>query len=619
MDSSAPLRPPVALLVGDHQEPCDALAARIIRSGWSAIVHGKGFTEATLLAKRHVPDLVLLHTEGPRVTAQQHAVAVAIKRLLGLPVLAITGPGECEALTDLARLSEPFDDRELATTMDVAVLRSRAERARHVLDDILHSAPHGVVVLDARYPGQPAMLCSPAFEQITGYSFREVKDQFPALLFGAETGAAERKVVRQALNEPRERTMKLPLERKDGTPFWADLTIWPGRNRLGGVTHVVCHLSEATLRHNQEDGVLQAQRVEALGQLTGSVAHDFNNLISIVLSYAAFVRESLPEADPRQGDLAEITNAGERAAQLTAQLFSFSRRRAAQARTVELNHAIRALRPLLERTLGPTRALDIIESDRAALVRIDPSHVDQLLLNLTVNARDAMPSGGALTIALAVENRTVTLTVRDTGVGMDAETARQAFEPFFTTKPHGTGAGLGLATSATVVRQASGTMEVQSGELRGTCFVVKLPLEDPETPVTTPRRSTIPRLTKSMRVLVVDDEDAVRRATCRMLTGAGCEVTDAGSVAAALDALRGPVAPKVVVCDIVLPDGSGFDVVDYAKEHCPTTRILLTTGYSQQIEAHDLDPDDVLWKPYTKGQLLQAVVGLLMKSDEPTT
>jgi signal transduction histidine kinase len=355
--------------------------------------------------------------------------------------------------------------------------------------------------------------------------------------------------------------------------------------------------AELALEETSEQ-LRQAQKMEAIGRLAGGVAHDFNNLLLAINGYSEFLASSL--TDERQRRFAEqIRSAGERAAALTQQLLAFSRRQVLQPRVLDLNESVREIETMLRRLIGEGIRVELVLDDRLQRIEADPGQVGQVLLNLAVNARDAMAGTGTLTISTRNDGDGVVLEVADTGVGMDEATQGRIFEPFFTTKDVGQGTGLGLSTVYGVVAQSGGTIEVRSSPGHGAAFVVRLPATErveEETPVVDlePSRGV-------ERILVVDDEKIVRELLAQMLREQGYDVEIAGSAreARALDG-----SWDLLVTDVVMPETDG---VKLARQ-IDATHVLFMSGYDQEalVEAHA----SFLQKPFSRDDLSRTVRSL---------
>jgi PAS domain S-box-containing protein len=352
---------------------------------------------------------------------------------------------------------------------------------------------------------------------------------------------------------------------------------------------VLATYRDATDRRRTEEGLRRAARLEAVGQLAGGVAHDFNNMLTVIAGYADVAADRLPADDPAGDALTEIRAAAHRAADLVRQLLAFSRQQVVRPRPVRLAERLADLRKMLARLLGEDVRLVTAADPDLAAVRADPTQIDQVLVNLAVNARDAMPAGGTLTIecrnlpAGDDRGRVVRLTVSDTGTGMTEEVKARIFEPFFTTKPAGKGTGLGLATVFGIVRQAGGTIGVESRPGLGTTFRVDLPAaeaaDEPDAPAA-PRPAGVTR--GSETILLVEDEDAVRMMALHVLQASGYQVLDAESGEQALRAVQSFGVPiRLLVTDVVLPGLGGRELADRLSVVQPAVRVLYTSGHTE--------------------------------------
>ena len=370
-----------------------------------------------------------------------------------------------------------------------------------------------------------------------------------------------------------------------------------------------------------EERLVLAQRMEAFGKLAGGVAHDFNNILAVVLSFAEFVRDALPEHDELREDIIEVLNAADRGAGMTRRLLAFARQLPDEKKPVDLNLILTQMHSLLASTLGERIELVIIPSARPAVVLIDPVSFDQILINLAVNARDAMPRGGRLSITLEVsphanpdqpEQRVARLLVADTGLGMEEGVLARIFEPFSTTKAFGKGTGIGLATCFGIVTAANGSIEVESVIGRGTTFTVTFPLTDQSVHTWDSASRPTTRAAHGERVLVVEDEPILRRVTGRVLENAGYTVhlaADGPEAFRLLDTLGSSLA--LILTDIVLPGASGYEVADHAARSAPTAIVLLTSGYLDESLRNEHKPLPVLWKPVRPVELIRAVAEAL--------
>jgi two-component system cell cycle sensor histidine kinase/response regulator CckA len=401
-----------------------------------------------------------------------------------------------------------------------------------------------------------------------------------------------------------------------------------GVNRLAdpAVAGIVVNVRDITERRKLEEQLRQAQKMEAVGQLAGGVAHDFNNLLTAILGYCNLMLDEIPETDPLRRDLLEIQSAGDRAASLTRQLLAFSRRQMLQPQVIDINTVVTQLERLLRRLITENVELRTVLAPELRMVTVDPASVEQVLVNLTVNARDAMPAGGRLTIetanvdlddTYAVTHMTMTpgpyvmLAVADTGEGMDAATRARVFEPFFTTKEQGKGSGLGLATVYGVVKQSGGNIWVYSEPGHGTMFKVYLPATGAAVPAA---RADGESAGGWETVLLVEDEDGVRALAREVLRRHGYVVLEARN---GVDALR--VAERhhdeihLMLADVVMPHMSGRELAGRLGALRPAMKLLFMSGYSDHVLIQgDLIPGvPLLQKPFTPEALARNVRRIL--------
>jgi len=384
--------------------------------------------------------------------------------------------------------------------------------------------------------------------------------------------------------------------------------------------------AEEELRKSQEQ-LFQSQKMEAVGRLAGGVAHDFNNLLTVISNYTMLVLEDMPPGDPRREDLEEVHKASARASGLTRQLLAFSRRQVLQPRPVDLGSVAEDMAGMLRRLIGEDLKLEVRTRPGTGLAMADPVQVEQILLNLVVNARDAITGPGTITIETANADLDaefarlhhgaqpgsyIMLAVGDTGCGMDRETQRRIFEPFFTTKALGKGTGLGLATVYGMVKQGGGYIAVYSEPGHGSVFRIYLPRSGAEqlTPLL-PGIVSPPMIRGQATILLVEDEDAVRELVRKALERQGFTVHAAGGALAAL-ALAGSLGTPIhlVITDVVLPELTGRDLVDRLQLTHPEARVVYMSGYTGDTLADRgvLGPEvRFLAKPFSTRDLLKTV------------
>jgi two-component system cell cycle sensor histidine kinase/response regulator CckA len=414
--------------------------------------------------------------------------------------------------------------------------------------------------------------------------------------------------------EPYEAMMVIP--EPDGEDERTFLMVkFPLRGVDGDVSAVVTIATDITERRRSaeeraelEHRLAQAQRLESVGQLAGGVAHDFNNLLSVILTCVGFATRELPADHPVRDDVEEIGRAADRAAALTRQLLMFSRREVVKPEVLDVGGLLRDLERLLNRTLSERIALRITVGPGLAPVLADRAQLEQVLVNLAVNARDAMPDGGTLSIAVAGVPEGVRITVVDDGMGMLEEVRDRAFEPFFTTKDPGQGTGLGLATVHGIVTDSGGAVGIDSAPGQGTSVTIFLPgcreeIRSPELPAEPAAHAPA----AAARVLVVEDQEPVRRQACRILAAHGYEVTEAPGGEEALAAWQ---EIDVLVTDVVMPGMTGQQLAQLAVDRTPDLRVVYMSGHTEDVlvrngaRARNLA---FVQKPFTRATLLRAV------------
>ena len=368
----------------------------------------------------------------------------------------------------------------------------------------------------------------------------------------------------------------------------------------------------AAIRERLEAELRQAQKLEAVGRLASGIAHDFNNVLTAISGNAHLVRADLATGSASVDDVDEVLAAANRARDLVSQLLAFSRRRPAEPRPVAVDVALDALTPMLRRLVPAHVEIDAQLAAPSVAVRIDPIELDQIVLNLVVNAVDAMPDGGRLAISTAPIGDRVRLTVRDTGLGMDEATRSHIFEPFFTTKPIGQGTGLGLSTVFGITQRAGGTITVETAPGRGTSFAIDLTVVEPAAdgePDVEPAGQAV----RTARILLVEDDPAVRDLADRVLSRAGHRVVSTAKPSDALDTLASD-SVDLLLTEVVMPGLSGGALAARARALRPELRVLFVSGHTGHAESEALEVgpgDGFLRKPFTPRELVDAVHGML--------
>ena len=527
-----------------------------------------------------------------------------------------------DALAKLETQKADLQIRSQELERIVDALRASEGRFRSLVDSL-----HDVVFtigLDGRYR---ALYGGAKRDERT---LRSYIGQTPIDILGPELGqghvdAFERAVRGQAV------THEWSLEGPEPRHFISTMSPLRGpRGEIEGVVGVTRDTTDQVRRDNAlslaRDQLRQSQRLEALGQLAGGVAHDFNNLLTVIMTYAAILHEDAAPGSDERRSVEEITDASERAAALTRQLLAFSRRQVLQPELLDLNEAVRQLETMLRRLLTEGVELDIDLGRGLGRVMADPAQIEQVLINLAINARDAMPDGGRLTIvtsnvdfdganedeSLPLEGPYVMITVSDTGVGMTADVLAKVFDPFFTTKDVGKGTGLGLSMVHGIVEQSGGRIVASSELGQGASFRIYLPRVTGQAEVITPPGPM--DLGGSESVLLVDDNDELRRVVRRMLERAGYQVHEAANGVAALTLLDRSVPVDIVISDVIMPELGGRGVVEAVRQRHANVRLLLMSGYNYDTALRGMaQRGDVafLEKPFTAEKLLRKLRDVL--------
>ncbi|MFO0649241.1 MAG: PAS domain S-box protein [Polyangiales bacterium] len=510
-----------------------------------------------------------------------------------------------------------------------AALRDSEERYRRIVE----TTCEGVWVIDA---DTKTSFMNARMAAMLGYGLDDVIGR-PLFDFTDDEGRAiaARNVERRRSGVTEQHEFK--LKRRDGTDLWVSMQTNPLLDREGryeGALAMVTDLTErrraeATLRRTEEQ-LRQSQKLEAVGSLAGGVAHDFNNLLSVILGYTDLMADSIPASDPLRIELDEVRRAGRRASELTRQLLAFSRKQVMHAQVLDLNNVLRGVESMLRRTLGEDVELSLLLAQHVGKVLADPGQIEQVILNLAVNARDAMPAGGEIAIETAdvtldaayaeahlgvTPGAYVMVAVSDTGVGMTPEVKEHVFEPFFTTKEKGKGTGLGLATVFGIVRQSGGHIWLYSEPDRGTTFRVYLPRTEQAAPASVPPAPAVRTVRGDETVLLVEDEEQVRALAREILRRNGYNVLEAQNGGEALLICEQYTAKiHALVTDVVMPRYSGRQLAERLAPLRPEMRVLFMSGYTRNAIVHHgvLDAGVAyLQKPITPDALLRQLRELL--------
>ncbi len=506
--------------------------------------------------------------------------------------------------------------------------RRRAQAERQASEDrlqaIIDNSPALIIVkdLEHRY-----LLVNRRWEELFGVPSEQAIGRTSADVLPATRRPDHLEIDERVsgTGEPYEAMMVIP--EPDGADERTFLMVkFALRDLDGNISAVVTIATDITERRRSaeeraelEHRLAQAQRLESVGQLAGGVAHDFNNLLSVILTCVGFASRELPADHPVRDDVEEIGRAADRAAALTRQLLMFSRREVVKPEVLDVGSLARDLERLLNRTLSERIALRITVGPGLVPVLADRAQLEQVLINLAVNARDAMPEGGTLAIAVGRAADGVRITVADDGLGMPEEVRDRAFEPFFTTKDPGEGTGLGLATVHGIVTDSGGTVDIESAPGRGTVVTIFLPGCQEPLHLAEPPAEPGERAATMARVLVVEDQEPVRRQACRILEAHGYEVIGAG---AAEEALEGWQPVDVLVTDIVMPGMTGQQLAQIATERNPDLRVVYMSGHTEDVLVRNgARTRNIAYvqKPFTRTSLVRAVEDALAAAPSDVT
>jgi two-component system, cell cycle sensor histidine kinase and response regulator CckA len=506
-------------------------------------------------------------------------------------------------------------------------LRKLSRAVEQSADAIIITNSHGIIEY-----------VNPAFEALTGYVQGEVCGKTPRILKSGEQGRDVYQEMWKTILSGNVYRGILVNKKKNGELYYVEESISPVRDADGHITHFISNGRDLTERLRLEAQLMQAQKMDAIGRLAGGVAHDFNNLLTIITSYSELALDEVDPSGPLASKLQEVLGAAHRAAKLTRQLLAFSRKQPRALRVADINQVIADITRTLPRLIGEDISCRFIPGESLGPVRIDPVQIEQVLMNLAANARDAMPQGGHLCIetscvvldeayihskpAVIPPGNYVSITVRDDGAGISPEDLSHIFEPFYTTKAPGKGTGLGLATVYGIIKQNKGYIWAYSELGQGTVFRIYLPAltrqqQSDEREATKPESA--PRGSETL--LLVEDEASVRRATAEFLALHGYTVIEAQDGLDALAVVKNHGSMiHLAVTDVVMPNMSGGQLARELLKIRPEIRVLFVSGYAGQAvidhKVFDLETN-FLQKPFTLKQLSAKIREILNSAAEP--
>ena len=646
----APLR---VLLVGKKEEDFFLIREildrmRIMLS--AELEHAHSLEEAKAMLQERPFALVLFEHETGDARAV-HLLTDFLHTGVSIPYIVLTEHADEHTVADVIEggtwnclTKSQLDGATLIRSIRSTLALHSVEKGRHIAEESLrklsqaveHSAD-SVMMTDCRGVIE---YVNPAFEALTGYTHDEACGKSPRILRSGEQGPDVYQDLWKTILAGNVFRGILVNRKKNGDLYYVEESICPVRDSQGQITHFVSNGRDLTERLRLEAQLVQAQKMDAVGRLAGGVAHDFNNLLTIITSYSELALDEVPGNPSLAAKIQEILQAARRAAELTRQLLAFSRKQPRALRVADLNQVITDIAKTLPRLIGEDITFSFVPGPGLGGVRLDPLQIEQVLMNLSSNARDAMPQGGHL----RVETSSVTLdehyvdrkqadippgryaliTVSDDGAGIPPEHLPHIFEPFYTTKPSAQGTGLGLATVYGIVKQNKGFIWAYSEPDMGTVFKIYLPCISGNGPAVEPegvKSETVP--SGSETILLVEDEPAVRKAAAEFLRLRGYTVLEATDGLDALAVARNYVAPiHLAVTDVVMPNMSGGQMAKELARLRPEARLLFVSGYAGKTvldhKVFDLETN-FLQKPYTLKQLSTKIRQALSRGASQST
>jgi PAS domain S-box-containing protein len=621
---------PTVLCVNDHREQLELLEVQLRQAGYRVLTALDG-AEATELAKRERPDLIISDVLMPRMSGVELCRAVrADAEIAGTPIMLLSAlRKDTENVVEGLRagadeyLEAPYNSMRLVALAARLIERKQAddalreseERYRRLVElspetIFIHSGGRIVFINEAGV----SLLGAERAEQLLGRRVLDfihpdhheaVSRRMVSVEAGASVPFAERRFVRL-----------------DGSTVEVELAATPFTYE--GRQGVQCLVHDLTQLKKLEEQLLQSQKMESVGRLAGGVAHDFNNLLVAINGYSELTLRRLGADDPLRRNVEEIRKAGERAAALTRQLLAFSRKQVLQPKVLCLNDVVSDMDRMLKRVIGEDVELSARLDPDLGYVKADPTMLEQVVLNLCVNSRDAMPGGGRLTVetsnvTLGEEyagrhvgvrpGSYVALVVSDTGCGMDAETRQHIFEPFFTTKEQGKGTGLGLATVYGVVQQSGGHIRVYSDVGHGATFRIYLPRVDKAAKERAGESDAAAQPAGMEKVLLVEDDEMVRCVAREIISAHGYTVLEARSMSEAVRHCAENSDIALLLTDVVMPKMNGQELAERLRQLLPRVRVLFMSGYTETV-VHEgvLDRGlNFIQKPFTPTSLLRKI------------
>lgn len=524
--------------------------------------------------------------------------------------------GELASLAlENARLNEK-SQRELAE-------RKRAEENLRKLSVAVEQNPASIMITDT---SGIVEYVNPHFTELTGYEPEEVVGKNPSVLKSGETGNEEYRQLWETINSGGEWRGEFHNRKKDGELYWEQAMIAPIRDESGNITHFIAIKEDITERKQLEGQLRHSQKMDAVGQLAGGIAHDFNNILTAIVGYASIMQLKLPEGSPLKKNADQIAATAERGATLTQGLLAFSRKQASNPVTIDLNEIINRVHQLLLRLISEDIRLEINLDPQTLAIMADSGQIEQVLMNLSTNARDAMPQGGTLTITTEAvtlnsdfvhargfgnPGRYAILTCTDSGEGIDAETVKHIFEPFYTTKEIGKGTGLGLSIVYGIIKKHNGYIICHSTVGLGTIFQIYLPLLETAPAITEEKiEEKIDDVQGKNFILLAEDSEPIRVLAREILEEFGYSVIEAVDGEDAVEKfLEQSDRISLVILDVIMPKKNGREVYDLILDNSPDMKILFCSGYAREVIVSQGVEEGLnfLSKPFTPKELLMKI------------
>jgi PAS domain S-box-containing protein len=626
----------VAVLLNEKKTEVVVVAEYLAKESQSRLLNKTISIENLFLAKRLLINRSPLVVEDARSDPRLASISDLLRQrnlisLLIVPLIiegAVAG-GLCLGATE----SRCFSAEEVNLAWSVAdqvsgaLSRTRLDKERRQLSTAIEQTAESVIITD---PEGKIVYVNPTFERVTGYSRAEVIGQSPRILKSGKQDAVFYKELWGTITAGKVWHGRFVNKKKDGTLYTEEATISPVRNEKGDIVNYVGLQRDVTHELELEEQYRRAQRMEAVGQLTGGIAHDFNNLLTAINGFAELIQFRLSPDDPLQDLVKNILQSGQRAANLVSQLLAFSRKQIIEPKVLNLNTSVIEMSAMLQRIIGENIKLEVVLTPELWPVKVDPAQIEQVIVNLAVNARDAMPDGGRLIIETSntvlndeyVANhlgtqpgKHVLLAISDTGVGMSEEEKARIFEPFFTTKEVGKGTGLGLATVFGIVKQSGGNIWVYSEEGHGSTFKIYLPCTNETIRAASPPKGEIDMPTGNETILLVEDDTGVRDLARQVLQRQGYTLLEAKNGEEALELSAQYSEPiHLLLTDVIMPGMNGKTLADQLAQRHPDLKTLFMSGYTDNTIAHHgvLDPGvTFLQKPFSSLTLTHQVRAVL--------